>query len=198
MQQTGEDKKLQISAFGGWQFNGDITAYSGTLKIDDAASYGAALEFGAARGSTVQLLYIYNSTHARFSSYSALYPSSQKFGVDAHYMQIGGTRGIRRGKVETFGGGTLGAVLVIPDNVTLVNGSTVSTSDTWRFAVTLGGGVKVHVSEKLALRLEGRMLVPMYFSGGGVYVGTGGSGMVVSAGVPAVQGVFTAGLTFSP
>jgi hypothetical protein len=189
---------VELSAFGGWQFNGDVSTYAGKLIIDDAASYGAALDFKVARGATAQLLYIYNSTSARFSSYNFAYPSSQKFNVDAHYMQIGGTRGIRRGKVETYGASSLGVVLVVPGNITYANAPTVSPGDVWRFAVTLGGGVKIWATEKVGIKLEGRLLVPMYFSGGGIYVGTGGSGMAVSAGVPALQGLFTAGLVLAP
>jgi hypothetical protein len=64
--------------------------------------------------------------------------------------------------------------------------------------MTFGAGAKIFLSEKVALRLEGRMMLPMLFSGGSFYVGTGGSGMAVSAGIPSIQGGFTAGLTFAP
>jgi hypothetical protein len=190
--------RLRLSAFAGWQLNGDVVAYAGKLIVDDAMSYGAALDFLATPMSTGQLLWIYCDTKAHFDSYDFLYPSTKDFGVQEHYMQIGGTRFIARGRVEPFAGGTLGAVLIIPGSIQTVNGGSISASDTWRFAMTLGGGVKVNFSPKLALRLEGRMLLPMYFQGGSVYVGTGGSGMAVSAGVPSWQGNFTAGLTFTP
>jgi hypothetical protein len=190
--------RLRLSAFTGWQLNGDVVAYAGKLVVDDAMSYGAALDFLASPMSTGQLLWIYCDTKARFNSYDLLYPSSKDFGVQEHYMQIGGTRFVARGKVEPFMGGTLGAVLIIPGSIQTVGGTTYGASDTWRFAMTLGGGVKVNFSPKLALRLETRLLLPMYFQGGSVYVGTGGSGMAVSAGVPSWQGNFTAGLTFTP
>jgi hypothetical protein len=37
----------------------------------------------------------------------------------------------------------------------------------------------------------------MYFNGGSVYVGTGGSGMAVNAGIPAISGDFGVGLVFA-
>jgi hypothetical protein len=37
-------------------------------------------------------------------------------------------------------------------------------------------------------------MAPLYFSGGGVFFGTGGSGFGVSGGVPILQGDFTGGL----
>jgi opacity protein-like surface antigen len=195
---SAPQKRTGISVFGGYQLNGDVDAYAGKLVVDDAATYGAAVDVAVGGGATAQLLWIYSPTTAKFTSYDPFYPSSRDFDVDVHYFQIGGTRGVRRGKAEPFGGATLGAVVSMPSNVTLVNGSTVETDDNWNFAMTFGAGVKIHASEKVAVRLEARLLLPMIFSGGSFYVGTGGSGMAVSAGVPSIQGAFTAGITFSP
>ncbi len=188
---------VQLSAYTGWQMNGDVSAYAGKLKIDDAMNYGVAIDVPTGFGAGVQLLWIYNDTTARFSSYDPFYPSSREFGLQQHYFQVGGTKMIRRGKIETFGGGTLGAALFIPGNIQTNTGSTIPASDTWAFAMTLGGGVKVFFTEKVALRLGARLMLPMFFQGGGFYVGSGGSGMSVSAGVPSVQGDFTAGLTIA-
>jgi hypothetical protein len=65
-------------------------------------------------------------------------------------------------------------------------------------AFGLAGGVKVFVSEKVALRLGIEMLAPVYFAGTSAYVGTGGAGVAVTGGIPTVSGNFTAGLTFVP
>ncbi len=61
-------------------------------------------------------------------------------------------------------------------------------------AMNFSGGVKIYLSEKLGLRLQGRLLMPLYVSGGGFYVGTGGAGVSVGAGVPILQGDLSAGL----
>jgi hypothetical protein len=70
----------------------------------------------------------------------------------------------------------------------------VGADDIWRFAFTVGGGAKIYLSDRFGLRLQGRIMAPLYFSGGGVYFGTGGSGFGVSGGIPILQGDFTAGL----
>lgn len=192
-------KKTRLSAFTGWQVNGDVSGYSGQLQVDDSQNFGAELSTDVAPNAQVQLLWIYSDTTARYASYSAIYPSTQSFDLQQHYFQIGGTRSVRRDRVEVLLGGTLGAALYLPGTVkTQAGGASISAGDTWRFAMTLGGGFNVYLSRKLALHLDARMLLPMYFSGGSIYVGSGGSGMAVSAGIPSVQGSFTGGLTFVP
>lgn len=188
-------RKTELTAFTGWQFNGDISAYAGTLAIDDAMNYGAAVDFGVGDGGTVQLLWIYSDTTARFVSFDPFYPSTKDFGFEQHYFQVGGTRGVRRGAIEPYGTATLGAALFVPGQIQTIYGTQITSRDTWLFAMTVGGGLKVHLHPRLALRFEGRALLPMYFAGGAIYAGSGGSGMAVSAGIPSFQGSFTAGLT---
>ncbi len=190
-------RELQLSGFAGYQLNGDVSTSGGNLVIDDSPSYGASLGWAVAPGSTAELLWIYTNTNARFSGFSG-YSSSESFGLPVNYFQIGGTHGIRRGNLEPYLGGTLGAMLASPGQIRFLSGSTVTPGATWRFAFTLGGGMKIHFSPVVALRLDVRMLAPVYFSSGGVYAGTGGAGLAVSGGIPSLQWAFTGGLTFSP
>jgi hypothetical protein len=50
----------------------------------------------------------------------------------------------------------------------------------------------------VALRLDARLVAPVYFSGGSFYAGSGGAALSVSGGIPFVQGCFTGGLTIAP
>ncbi len=191
---------VQLEVFTGWQVNGDVDGIYGKLAVDDAQSFGVSLWKSVASGTKLELLWIYSDFDAQFDSYTLAYQSSKKFSVMTNYFQIGGVHSMRRGRIEPFAGGTLGAVWYSPGNVQSATTPSVTynTSDTWRFAITLGGGLNVFLSEKLALRAHARMLMPMYFNGGSAYVGTGGSGIAVNAGVPAISGDFGVGLVFSP
>jgi opacity protein-like surface antigen len=190
---------VQLEAFAGWQVNGDVDGVYGKLEVDDTQSFGVSLWKQLRPGSKLKLLWLYSNLDARFESYSYAYPSSRTFGVMQNYFQIGGVQSMRRGRIEPFAGGTLGAVWWSPDNMVTQDGRvTYDTSDTWRFGVTLGLGLNVFLTEKLALRGHADMLVPMVFNGGTVYVGTGGSGVAVNSGVPAVSGDFGVGLVYAP
>jgi opacity protein-like surface antigen len=158
--------------------------------------YGAALGVAVKPTSKVEFLWLYSEPTVRATSARLLGPAS--FGVASHYFQIGGSHGIRKQAIEIFGGGTIGAALYLPGTLRLTDGSTVSLDDTWRFAFTLGAGLKIHASEKLAVRLETRVAAPVLFDSAGFYVGSGGAGLGVSGGVPLWQWNFLAGLAFSP
>jgi opacity protein-like surface antigen len=190
--------RFQLGAFTGWQVNGDVDGIYGKLRVDDAQSFGVSLWTQVRPGTKLELLWIYSSTEAQYDSYTVTYPSTKKFGLETNYLQIGGVQSVRKGKIEPFMGATLGAVWYAPDNIESQSGLTsYASGDTWRFAITIGGGLNVFLTQSLAIRGYARMLVPMFFNGGSMYVGTGGSGLAVNAGVPAFSGDFGAALVLA-
>jgi len=60
--------------------------------------------------------------------------------------------------------------------------------------ISLAGGIKINASEKVGIRLQARLLMPLWYSGTYFTVGTGGAGYGVSGGIYGVQGDFTAAL----
>jgi hypothetical protein len=100
------------------------------------------------------------------------------------------------GRLEPYLGLTLGAALYVPDSIPLSGGGTATANDTWRFAMTLNAGTKIWMTPNLGLRFDIRMLMPILFSSGGFYYGTGGSGLAASGGIPSLQFAFTGGLVF--
>jgi hypothetical protein len=186
--------KIELNAFGGWAVNSDIYGSGGTLQILDTSSWGASVAFRTPYGgSKVELKWLYYDPEVRYSALGSVASSH----VTTNYFLLGGEKGIRRDRIEPFFGGSLGAVLYSPQDITL-GGTRYHLSDTWRMAFGLGGGLRVYVHPKLAIRLGAEMVFPVYFNSGGVYFGTGGAGIGVSGGVPTVTGNFTVGLTFIP
>jgi hypothetical protein len=62
--------------------------------------------------------------------------------------------------------------------------------------VSIAGGVKIRASERIGLRLQARLLMPILYAGTYFSTGTGGTDMSVSATSVAFQGDFTAALVF--
>ena len=99
-----------------------------------------------------------------------------------HFRRIGRTNDSR---ISSFG-----------DTVASATSSDPLTPSTQvKFAFTGGGGLKIWINERFAVRLEIRALVPVYFTGTTFFVGTGGAGLGVSGGIPFAQFDFTGGLT---
>ena len=101
------------------------------------------------------------------------------------------------GKLEPYFTVSAGIVIISPDIANLTDGSTLSPQTQVEFAFTVGLGLKFWVTPMIAIRAEFRTLVPVYFTSTAFYVGTGGSGVGLSGGLPYAQFAFTGGLTFA-
>ena len=111
------------------------------------------------------------------------------------WFQIGGmkTLPLPNEKIIPFGGASLGLAVFTPSNPNLdiVERSLNSTT---RFAFAINGGIKIMASERVGIRLQGQLLVPVEW--GGIYIG-GGSGGVssgVSLGSTILMGAFSGGI----
>ena len=187
---------VELSAIAGYQLNTDVGTTGGTIRVDDTPVYGASLAFLQLPGVRAELLWLYSDPTVHLSGVT--FTGSQPLHVSTNYFQLGGSRGVRIDRLEPFLGATIGAALFMPTPLHYANGSTVTFGDTWRFGFTIGAGLNVHLSEKVALQGQIRLAAPVYFSSGAIYVGSGGAALGVSGGIPIWQWNFAGALVFSP
>ena len=166
-----------------YQFGGKTYAYytSGysEIQVSDSDSHAFTLSVPTKWNTRLELY---------FSNQSTSLSGDRSFGeldVAIRYYQIGVVKEIPKGKLIPYGAFSLGAVEINPTGN--------SYDDVWKFAVTLGGGIKYYFTPKLGLKLEARMMAPIAY--GGLYLGTGGSG--VSASSVTLQGYIGGGATFA-
>ena len=188
--------RFDLNAFTGWAVNSDPDTSYGRLSLGDAQSFGASLGIAGPAGSTLELKWIYFQPTVQLVDYSSI-TNSEKFDVDTHYFLLGGTKSIRRGIVEPFFGASLGAVVYMPHEFSL-SGVNYNPDDTWRMAFAIGGGLRLFVHPKFAIRLGAELLGTVFFYGASFYSGTNGSAFGVTGGIPTVSGNFTVGLTVAP
>jgi hypothetical protein len=187
--------QIELGGFVGWTVSTDASTYNGSVVIDGAVDYGGTIDYSIRPGYGVELLYAYVPTHARFASYNIAIPSSDSASVGMHWIQIGGIVSRPRGRVEPFLAVSAGMVIIHPSAVRFQDGTTSTAEDQVRFAFTAGIGLKVWLTEAVGLRFEARALVPVYFTGGGFWVGTGGASAGLTGGIPFAQFDFTGGLS---
>jgi hypothetical protein len=184
--------KPEITVLGGWMLNGSIEGYYGELDLPDAAAWGGAITVPVESGMSVEFSYTRQETEVRFFPYvfNAAYPEGTLSTASIQYFMLGGIAEKGRGseKVKPFGLFQGGLFVLTPDDKKY--------DSVTKFALAFGGGLNIDVSEKIGLRMQGRLLLPMWFESGYVYAGSGGTGVGVSAGIPLVQGDFLGGLTF--
>jgi hypothetical protein len=192
---SAQEKKFEIAGTYSYMWAGSFEGYEGEIRLEDGGEWGGSIDFAFRPDAMIELSYSNSASHATFQRYVYGVGSTPSLDnidnpVTIQYFQLGSIYQVPKGKAQPFIGLHLGAALFHPSGS--VQGLTLE--DKWSFAASLTGGVKIYMSEKFGLRMQGRLLLPMYFSGGGVFVGTGGASVGVSAGIPIVQGDIGAGI----
>jgi len=191
--------KVELSPFVGYMFGGSLNFYEGKLKAENNLNYGVVMDIKLATETQIELMWSQMSTTAQFEPYYGYdYLATNSYDMNIGYIQIGGVRELDYDKIRPFGVFTLGTTYFIPKNVTYeADDSEVDIDSAWKFSMTLGAGAKIWFTDRVGIRLQGNLMLPMFWSSSGFAVGTGGSGFYVGTGTSMVQGSFTGGLIFA-
>jgi hypothetical protein len=183
--------KFDITPSYGFVLNTNVRAAQGDLIIKDGPMYGLTIDIGHPKlpgGMMIQLMYNRQDTHLDLKEW----PSGARetlFDMTIEYLQLGIVRPLQMGKVQPFGVVGIGAASFSPDDTQY--------GTEWLFAAHLGGGAKIFLSESIGVRLQGRILLPMSFGGGGLWCGTGGCSVGLGSYTTFVQFDFNAGIVIS-
>lgn len=177
-------QQTDITLFGGYQFGGNFNAVQGKVKSKDNTHFGVAIDIPLPTGVQAEVYYNYQPSAVRFQRNFG--PTEELFDMGIHYFQVGGVYGLPQGMTVPYGVLTIGATWFDPQ--------TSDYGSEWRFSATAGAGVKVFPSERIGIRLEGRLMMPFQFSGGSLWCGTGGCSVGIGTGTAILQGNVTGGL----
>jgi opacity protein-like surface antigen len=182
--------QIEINVYGGYVPNSKtMYSYNGyRLKIDGNGNFGVGLGYNTPFGIVGELSYMrYSSTLSQDGGIVEIVDPQP---INVEYYQLGLMKPLMDG--ETFipyGLFSLGASRFNPTEVS---------EDYWRFAVNLGVGMKYFFTDKVGIKVQARMLMPLYFGGigFGCGIGTGGSSCGGGAyfGAEIIQGDFTGGV----
>ena len=179
-------KHLEIAPFAGYMVSTEVQVSDGIVEVENGPAYGATLSLDVKKGGQVEFLYVYNKAAARYLS-STDSIANFDFNAVSMYFMLGYTFEMRPLKMSTaFFSAGLGGWWSQPEGT--------SYEDRWLVAMHFGGGYKFYFSELIGIRLQAHALLPLVFSGGGLYAGTGGSGLAIAAGIPIAQFLFSGGL----
>lgn len=176
-------QQIELSPLVGYETGAVINYSGGSLHLIGGMNYGGSVDFGMGRGRYVELSY--TRLNSRLDNETNLNTVTLT-DVDVDYYSIGVLQEMRPDeKVTPYGLFTLGWVNYRPKD---------DYSNENKMHISLAGGIKVNASERIGLRLQARLLMPIYYAGSSMYIGTGGAGYGVSGGIHGVQGDFTAAL----
>jgi hypothetical protein len=186
--------QLEVSPMVGYFFGGKTNFYEGSVKIKDNMDYGVHIGMDLGGHSGGEFSYAMSISEAQWRpnyNFSDRFPATN-FDIQTHIFMLGAFKGMELANPQLIGFGTFKAGAIY------YNASSVN--DVWRFLVSFGGGIKYFFNDRMGIKFQANMYLPMYFNGGGFYcgIGSGGSncGASVNSTVVIVQGDLTAGLVF--
>lgn len=175
----------------GYHFGGRSYFYEGDIKIDNNLTYGITLSLPVGWNVSGEFSWSRSDSKAHFYPKVPGYEPADA-DVASNYFLLGGVKEVGEESLKGFGGLSLG--------LAWFDFRDASISDQFRFSMSLIAGAKYMISDRIGIRIQGRLLLPMYFSGGGLYcgIGTGGSscGAGVGGGISILQGDLSGGLIF--
>lgn len=176
-------QKVELNALTSYMFGASNDFYynssGGNLYFDGSVMYGGAIDIDLRNNVVLELQYMFQPTTVRLEG-SFNPADAGSLDINNHLIQIGGlyNRDLSN-KATLFGGLLFGMEVFAPT-------SSRYDSET-RFLGSLTGGTKIWLSEKVGLRLNAMLSMPMIFSGAGFYLGTGGGGYGVSTAIQLFQ-----------
>jgi opacity protein-like surface antigen len=152
---------VEITPFAGWRTSDSLEEVSTgtTIKLDETRSYGFLLSLKQDPDVSYDFLFSRQNTRLQPDS-----PTGSTESLRLDYYQVGGTVFYDYAGLHPFATGGLGATHISPAN-------DIFSSET-KFSLSLGGGLKIPLTQHLGLRFEAR--------GYGTVVG--GSGAILCSG----------------
>ena len=153
-------QKVELTPFVGFRFGGqlddDFPPAPADFELDESSSAGIILGFAVTRGFRVELTWTHQTTDLLDDR--LFFEEVELFEIDVDYYLAGATYQWTLGQVRPFVGFGIGAAELDP-------GAPGLASET-RLAVSLGGGVKLMLTQNFGFRLEGRLLAIEINDGG--------------------------------
>jgi opacity protein-like surface antigen len=185
--EAADQTVFQVVPQGGIRLGGNFEdAETGAdRQIGDAASFGIGLEWRVGdENRWWQLWYSRQGTDVR--------TADGAFDLNVEYLHIGGTAPISdEGRVHSYVSGGIGATRFSPAGAGL--------QDATKFSASLGIGLSMPLSERVALRVEARGYVTAMEADTAIFCrsdSSGGACEIIASGKTLFQGELTVGVAF--
>ena len=194
---AGFSQAIEISGYGGYMLSGTADFYgyqditntyvTGEMDVKDGAVYGGTIGLDVPdAGMQIQFLWNINNVNSNIVFFSNNRPR-EVVELKIQHWHLGVEKYLGGNEmVKPYGAISLGITTYGPQN------SAYETKT--RFSGAIGAGLKVFPTEKIGLKFQAKMFLPMTFSGIGIYCGTGGCGGGSSFNVPIIHGEFSGGV----
>lgn len=177
---------IEITPIYGYTFSGeDNYYYNVSVDIKDDMSYGGIISVEMAPQMYVE--FMYQTTNAELR-YKAVGETTRTFDSRFEHFQLGSLHEFSTDNIRPFLKASLGA-----SHYKLLNSNTFN-DDSWEFSGSIGGGVKMFFNERIGIRLQTNLILPMRWSYSSIWCGPYGCSGGTSFHVPLVHWEVSGGL----
>jgi hypothetical protein len=176
---------LEVGPFVGYETSGKVSTNLGYLRVDYGMNFGGTISFGLDEDAQFEFSYNHMNSTLSLDNGEHIINSTP---VNVDYYMFGLVGAQRLGdRFLPFYGGSLGWVHYGTPSEDYGNESL--------FAINIQAGMKFLITERIGIKVQARLLMPLYAQGY-YYAGTGSAGYGVTSTCVMVQGDFTGGLYF--
>jgi hypothetical protein len=179
---------VNITPFYGYQFGGQFNANEGRLNIKDTDNFGVIIdiEVPLRKGLFAEIYYSRQKTVLEIQE-SSFSPKEDIFDMITEYYHAGGLYEEIIGKFRPFGMAGIGITRFHPLEVNI--------PDEYRFSANITFGAIIQLFNRLGLRIQASLLMPMQLNDGSIFCHSGTCSITLSGGTVILQGNVFAGLT---
>jgi opacity protein-like surface antigen len=161
---ANEIPRFSLTPFGGYTFGGEFKDEGGNpaVEVDDAAHFGLIFNIRESQNTQWEIFYARQETEADTSEVSATQPVVD---IDVQYLHLGGTYVADGVRARPFLAAGIGATRFDPGPLTF-------DSENF-FSFGIGAGWQLQPTDRLGLRLEGRLLGTFLRSDSALFCETG-------------------------
>ncbi len=175
-------QKVEITPQYGYQVGAKYNYYGGYVKLKGSDQYGLTFGINATDEITVEFMWAQQNSKVSVQDFQFYPRETELTDVVVNHYQIGAVHMFGYSEARPFVGLSAGWSTFDPD-MNIYNGTTT-------FTLGVSGGLKYFFTDRIGIRIQSQLLMPV--SWGGVYVGGGGTG--VTAGGSILQLNFSGGL----
>ena len=166
-------QKVEITPQYGYQFGAKYSYYGGYIKFQDSDQYGLTFGINAADDITIEFMWAQQNSTVSAQDI-ILYPRETDLtDVTANQYQIGAIYMFDDDQLRPFAGVSAGWSTWNPEDEKYQSLTT--------FTMGVTGGLKYFFTNRIGVRLQTQLLVPINW--GGFYLGSGGSGLYASGSI---------------
>tara|TARA_B100000809_G_scaffold266804_1_gene331761 strand:- start:3370 stop:3990 length:621 start_codon:yes stop_codon:yes gene_type:complete len=178
--------QIEITPQAGYQIGSKYSYYDGYMKLKASGHYGVTVDFDInPTGAQVEVMYAYQNPDLNVKDFF-YYPFETHIATfNIHHIQAGFIQNFNYDEDLTPFAGISGGITIFEPQDSLFESRT-------KFAFGLTGGVKYFFTERLGIRMQAQLLIPIEW--GGVYYN--GNGGAITTGGSLLQLNFTGGLIF--